>query len=274
MPTTTNLRSSTIVVLDSNAAAVAASGITASCGHLTHTINIIGRRFRNPLRFWLALLMATLVAATAPIPNSLLKSLMLGTSAVASFGTSMTAKGLDDPDNPRGAQHVKMALRIGSSACLAVFFAGYTLWFLRGTHQKKRAFVFSGGGCALVLWLVFARPSPASGDGERDSFVWMDSLNLVGLFAVITGILNAESSLVGAICSKGHTVDDEERTSTELTPLHHPNDEENVTLLRRPDNEESGALAIPLGASSSAAPSDRLSSLMVVLVNNLFGSST
>lgn len=233
--------------------AATASVITAwDC--LNNAISTVGQRFRNLLRLWFVLAMATLVSANPPIPHRIPKIVMVGTSAMASLGTGMTALQLDEPDDPRAAQHAKMALRIGSSACLAALVVGYTLWFLRGSHQKRRAFVYGFGACSFVLWL-FVRPSLASptADGERGAFLWLDTVNLFGLVAVITGILNAESSLFGSLFSQDRTGADGD------VP---------------PDDEESRALVPPGGANGASASGNAgnggFASLMAVLANNGF----
>ncbi|KAM7214264.1 hypothetical protein V8F06_010381 [Rhypophila decipiens] len=166
---------------------------------------------------WLLLFLAQLVCAAGPhVAYRVPKMVTLAISTLGSLGTGMTSLQFNDPDDPKGTQLAKIWLRIAGSACLLTLTVGYTLWFLNCPlkkqvfmeqyAQKKRSFLLGLGGCSMICWLFLKLASPAT----DEPFLWIDTLNLLGLLAVITGILNAESSLIGG-GNHNNQVDDETR---------------------------------------------------------------
>ena len=235
----------------------AASGI-AAWSQPNNATSTVGRCSCGRLSTYLSIIltMVGLVSASLPVSHPIPKTLMIGTSAMACLSTGLTALQLDAPNDPRVA---KTALRITSSAFLAALFVGYTLWFLRGARHKKRAFVYSVGTCSFLLWL-FIRPSLApssSAAGEHDTFLWLDTVNLFGLVAVLIGILNAETGLFASLSPQGRTSNDDE----DLIALRGPDDEENRTLVSAPGG-------VNAARGPSGADNGGLGSFIVALLTN------
>ena len=206
------------------------------------------------------------------IPYRTPKIIFLSFSAISSLSTGMTSLQLP-PDLDRGIQLAKMWLRILCSVALGVLTVCYTLWFLNGWYaRKKRAFLAGFLGCTVFCW-VFVNPGlqqggSSSGEGgkkggEGDGFVWLDELNLFGLIAVVVGILNAESSLIGAIFSGGGGVGEGVEGGTRAVE-----DEESQGGTRRGRGSDA--------ARDQAGEAEESSSVRVAgilsLVNNVVGS--
>ena len=141
------------------------------------------------------MLVTAFLASVSPFnPHRSLKVLMMSTWAAGSFVTGLAAFHLDTFHNLRASQ---TRLRIVSLAFHVAFVLGYIFWFLRGTRQKKRDFVYGTAVCGFLLWIVY-RLSLAlwSAAGEHETLLWLDMINLSVLTAVVAGILTAESRLL------------------------------------------------------------------------------
>ncbi len=73
------------------------------------------------------------VESNHPIPRQTKKMATIFTLVAASFGMSLIALHLGDPDDARAAQYTKMALRVGSLVSLADGFGGYALWLCKAS---------------------------------------------------------------------------------------------------------------------------------------------
>ena len=194
----------------------------------------VGRPCRSLLWLLSALAMPALVAAAnPPIPYHSAKTLALGASTLASLVTNRVAAHVNDPGT-------KVELYISSFACTAALLVGYTLWLLR--RRNRQDFVVGiVGSCLLLVW-GFWRPSAASpGEegGHEDASRRLDTAALIALAAVLSGILNAEKTVLSWICSQGQADGEEEE---EGIPLRGFYDEEN------PHPNMTRALAAPPGA--------------------------
>jgi hypothetical protein len=162
----------------------------------------LGRLLLHPTALSLLCLIVLAPASAAlQVPYDALITGLIGASGFASLGTSMYSLQLEkNPTNPLATSFTKIWLRYAGSASLAIFGVGYALRFLRRySQQKRRAFLVGFLVCSLVCW-VLVRPSM---ENDSDAFRWLDIVNLFGLFAVVAGILNAESSLLSSLCSQG-----------------------------------------------------------------------
>ncbi len=216
-------------------------------------------------------LLPLVTAAPSLIPYRTPKIIFLSFSAISSLSTGMTSLQLP-PDIDNDIQLAKMWLRILCSVALGVLTVCYTLWFLNGWYaRKKRAFLAGFLGCTVFCW-VFVNPGlqggSSSGDGgkkggEGDGFVWLDELNLFGLIAIVVGILNAESSLIGAIFSGGGGVGEGVEDGTRAV-----GDEESQAGIRR--GHGSAAVGDHPGEAEDSS-NVRLAGILS-LVNNVVGS--
>ncbi|KAL1835507.1 hypothetical protein VTJ49DRAFT_6584 [Mycothermus thermophilus] len=185
----------------------------------------------------------------------------LAVFAIFSFGTAITSwllgRSDDTPTTPSPPPplppaespqpdrvtllYVRIALIVASALNLVALIAGYSLWFLSLRPDKARAFVGMAAVCAIVLWF-----GTRGGDSEDNNARNLpDTANLIGLFAVMMGILNAESRLMAALCTQGggNASDDDDRQDEHADGSRAPLNSGDTTSLalvhtRRPHSYE------------------------------------
>jgi len=141
-------------------------------------------------------------------PWRIAKVLLLGCSAMGSFGTGMASLQLDMESLSKKTQPADMRLRVGCSAALGTLAVLYLLWFV--THACKARWFLKGVFVgSVVCWLSMRFAGSASDHkAEGSSFIWLDKLNLSGLLAVVAGILNSERGIPNSLHGQDDGADD------------------------------------------------------------------
>ncbi|KAK3314593.1 hypothetical protein B0H66DRAFT_605540 [Apodospora peruviana] len=155
-PTGHTRRNSSCLVPDSNTVQPAPATRKVSERYPTNKIARTKLRpyqsLRKLLPVCLPVTLASLigVALATGVPYQTPKIVAVGIAAMGSLGTGMTALQLENPDDPKGNQFIKMCLRIASSLFLLALASGYMLWFLPLDAQKKKNFLGGFGACLFV----------------------------------------------------------------------------------------------------------------------------
>ncbi|KAK3387349.1 hypothetical protein B0H63DRAFT_469859 [Podospora didyma] len=117
---------------------------------------------------------------------------LLGGLAMTSFLTGMAESMLNSDQLPG-----RIALSLLSYASLGLLTMGYSLAFLTTAVQ---AGLFAAGAVpvGLLFWILISREQPSAGMAGNNSAAWLRNFNGIGLMAVLAGILNTQSRLIGA----------------------------------------------------------------------------
>ncbi|KAK1832547.1 hypothetical protein QBC39DRAFT_348312 [Podospora conica] len=236
----------------------------------SHNKRLHGHRVNNPplwnlrsgvisriLRLFIPLFGISVVLAGDPWYLHVPKVLLLGVSAMGSFGTGMASLNLDMADPARGDGPAHMSLRIAASLLVGILAVGYSFWFLLSHARKTRRFI-SGMFCASVFWLI-VRLVRGSSDRDKTSgggsdYIWLDELNLLGCVATVVGILNAQRSMF----SPAEAEEDDEPGDLRDTRGDVESQEEGRRLNARRDEDGAGGRLMGLmeiGTSSVSAVS-------------------
>ncbi|KAK0748518.1 hypothetical protein B0T21DRAFT_407029 [Apiosordaria backusii] len=183
---------------------------------------VLKSRLQNLAGLLAILLLNLLPLAAARHAYRTPRLILLGTSAVGSWVTGMTALLLEIPEEPEKERLFRMSLRIASPTFLGVLVVAYSLWYL-SRAQKTQRFLYALCSIGLILW-VFVHRDPSTDTVDKgDAFTWLDYLNLSNLIAVMAGILNAESRLIASAFAEGEA-DSIETDNNDPRHLQDPRD--------------------------------------------------
>jgi hypothetical protein len=138
------------------------------------------------------------------------KVLLLGTSAMGSFGTGMASLNLDLANPSTGGGPADMSLRVASSVLVGALVVAYSFWFLNKARKTRR--FISGMACTGAFWVMVRLLRGMSTSDKsvdpKSGYIWLDELILLGCVATVVGILNAERGIFSS--SENDQVEDDE----------------------------------------------------------------
>ncbi|KAK4444443.1 hypothetical protein QBC34DRAFT_184431 [Podospora aff. communis PSN243] len=173
-------------------------------------LGLVSRILRLLLPFFMISASLAIDAHHTRDPWHVTKVLLLGTSAMGSFGTGMASLNLDMANPSTRGGPGEMSLRVVSSVLVATLLVAYPFWFLKKARKTRR--FISGMVCTGAFWVMVRLLRGMSTSDKRvdtkSDYIWLDELILLGCIATVVGILNAERGIFSS--SENDRVEDDE----------------------------------------------------------------